>query len=248
MDLLYAMGGNKSGRSILKSVNLSTFTHEAVKYLLAKFNSNRVFELPPLAIVKEDGLSRLNGMDYKWDGHVWTETATTNISNLSGILSFKYVKCLGHLQCKNPSCRFVTENGSAFKWCGSCKANAAWRDLALQFVMFDHVKRIDKWTTLGAHVYDPVHCKVMTICVCDMKSEMAEHQKQMWRSLLLVMEQHGCRNVEFAAFMADNVQANFDAEWKIFGSSNKLIPMNGKECTCQFHWSTVLERHTRQHI
>ena len=48
-------------------------------------------------------------------------------------------------------------------------------DLALQFIMFDHLKCIDKWTTLGAHVYDPIHCKVMTICVCDMKSEMAEH-------------------------------------------------------------------------
>ena len=48
-------------------------------------------------------------------------------------------------------------------------------DLALQFIMFDHVKCIDKWTTLGAHMYDPNHCKVMTICVCDMKSEMAEH-------------------------------------------------------------------------
>ena len=45
--------------------------------------------------------------------------------------------------------------------------------------MFDHVKRVPYWTTLGAHVYDPTHCKVMTICCCDMKSEMANHQKQM---------------------------------------------------------------------
>ena len=39
-------------------------------------------------------------------------------------------------------------------------------DLELQWVMFDHVKRISHWTTLGVHVYDPTHCKVMTICVC----------------------------------------------------------------------------------
>ena len=48
-------------------------------------------------------------------------------------------------------------------------------NLALQFVMFDHVKRINEWTTLGVYVYDPIHCKVMTICVCDMKSESTEH-------------------------------------------------------------------------
>ena len=105
-------------------------------------------------------------------------------------------------------------------------------DLALQFIMFDHVKRIDKWTTLGAHVYDLVHCKVMTICVCDMKSEMAEHQNQMWRSLLEVMAQHGYQRVEFYVFMADSAQANFNAVREIFGSGDKTIPIAGKERTC----------------
>ena len=121
-------------------------------------------------------------------------------------------------------------------------------DLALQFIMFDHMKRIDKWTTLGAHVYDLVHCKVMTICVCDMKSEMAEHQKQMWRSLLEVMARHGYQRVEFYGFMADSAQANFNAVREIFGSGDKTIPIAGKERTCQFHWSMALDRHTRQHI
>ena len=51
--------------------------------------------------------------------------------------------------------------------------------------MFDHVKRVPYWTTLGAYVYDLVHCKVMTICCCDMKLEMADHQKKMWMSLML---------------------------------------------------------------
>ena len=50
-------------------------------------------------------------MDRKSNGHVWTKTATTNISNPSGILSFKYVKCLGHLQCDNPNYRCIRENG-----------------------------------------------------------------------------------------------------------------------------------------
>ena len=66
-------------------------------------------------------------------------------------------------------------------------------NLASQLIMFDPMKRIYSWTTLGIHVYDPIHRKVMTICICDMKSEMAEHQKQMWKSTLLVMEKHGIK-------------------------------------------------------
>ena len=50
-------------------------------------------------------------------------------------------------------------------------------DLALQYVMFDREKCIDNWTTLRAHVHDFLYCKMMTICICDMKLEMAEHQK-----------------------------------------------------------------------
>ena len=121
-------------------------------------------------------------------------------------------------------------------------------DLELQWVMFDHVKCISHWTTLEVHVYKPNHCKVMTICVCDMKSEMAEHHKQMWRSLLMVMEKHRVKNVNFAGFMAESAQANFNAVCEIFGSGDKSKPMKDKERTCQFHWSMAMERHTRQHI
>ena len=118
-------------------------------------------------------------------------------------------------------------------------------DLELQWVMFDHVKCISRWTTLGVHLYEPNHCKVMTICMCDMKSEMEEHQKQIWRSLLMVMEKHRVKNVNFAGFMADSTQANFNAVREIFGSGNKRKPIKDKERTCQFHWSMALERHTR---
>jgi hypothetical protein len=38
-------------------------------------------------------------------------------------------------------------------------------DLENAWVMFDHVKRIKDWTTMGVHVYDPEYCKVMTIAV-----------------------------------------------------------------------------------
>ena len=50
-------------------------------------------------------------------------------------------------------------------------------DFELAWIMFDHVKRVVGWTSSGAHVYDHVFCKVMTICVCDMMCEMADAQK-----------------------------------------------------------------------
>ena len=43
-----------------------------------------------------------------------------------------------------------------------------------EFIMFDHVKRVVGWTTLGCHIYDLDYCKVMIVVVCDMMYEMVE--------------------------------------------------------------------------
>ena len=118
-------------------------------------------------------------------------------------------------------------------------------NLQSKFIIFDYVKRVLFWTTLGAYVYDPVHCKVMKICCCDIKSEMANLQKQMWLSLIAVMERHGKRDVNFAGFMAVSAQANFNVVREVFGFSDKTEFMLGRERTCQFHWSQTLERHTK---
>ena len=98
--------------------------------------------------------------------------------------------------------------------------------------MFNHVKRVVGWTLLGAHVYDHIYCKVMTICVCDMMCKMADAQEQMWLSMLALLKQHGLEDVNFKGFMADSAYANFNAIRRIFGSSNKNIPMEGKKRTC----------------
>jgi hypothetical protein len=42
-------------------------------------------------------------------------------------------------------------------------------DLQDVWIMFDHVKRIKKWTTMACHVYDSTYCRVMTIAICDMQ-------------------------------------------------------------------------------
>ena len=53
--------------------------------------------------------------------------------------------------------------------------------------MFDHIKKVVGWTSLAAHVYNLIYCKMMAIIVCDMISEMAEAKEQMWRSMLLLL-------------------------------------------------------------
>ena len=101
---------------------------------------------------------------------------------------------------------------------------------------------------MGAYIYDPMYCKVMTICVCDMMCEMADAQEQMWISMLALLRCHGIENVNFKGFMADSAQTNFNAIRKIFGFGDKSIPMEGKERTCQFHWAMALDWHTEQLI
>jgi hypothetical protein len=41
-------------------------------------------------------------------------------------------------------------------------------DLENAWLMFDHVKYVQEWTTMAYHMYDTAYCKVMTIAICDM--------------------------------------------------------------------------------
>jgi hypothetical protein len=58
-------------------------------------------------------------------------------------------------------------------------------DLQNAWMMFNHVKRVQRWTTMSSHVYDLVYCKVMTIVVCDRQSKDTEAQCILWRKLNL---------------------------------------------------------------
>ena len=89
-------------------------------------------------------------------------------------------------------------------------------NLQFEFIMVDHVKRISFWTTLETHVNNHIHCKVMTICCYDMKLEIDEYQMKMWLSLIVVIEKHGMKDVNFAKFMVDSAQANFNAICEVF--------------------------------
>ncbi len=70
---------------------------QKVQFLPTTFDGNVLFELPHVFSTTHRP-SQMQGMDRKYDGHVWCKVITINIKNNFG-LSFKKVHCLGHLQC-----------------------------------------------------------------------------------------------------------------------------------------------------
>ncbi len=61
-------------------------------------------------------------------------------------------------------------------------------DLANTWIVFDHVKCVQAWTTMACHVYDTTYCHVMTIVVCDMQFEDVDSQCFMWFSLVTFLK------------------------------------------------------------
>ncbi len=97
VDSLKAMSLTPHASSKLKSFNYNAITIEFMNCLPTKFNGDILFELP--AMCHPLGHSRqLQGMDRKYNGHVWCKLQTGNIKNLFG-LGFKTIKCLGHFCC-----------------------------------------------------------------------------------------------------------------------------------------------------
>jgi hypothetical protein len=110
-ESLVAIGNQPNIRCMLKIVDLAAYPHHTVKYLPRQYNGDAIFELPAILAPKDGAAGRLDGMDLKFDGHAWIETQTTNFSGSKSDLSFKYVKCMGHLRCMNEECAHFMRSG-----------------------------------------------------------------------------------------------------------------------------------------
>ena len=108
-------------------------------------------------------------------------------------------------------------------------------DLQDAWIMFDHVKRVRRWTTMACHVYDSSYCCVMTIACFDMQSEDCATQIMFWKTLNLVLARSGVPKTNFKGFMADSAQANWNAMRVVYGLDNIAKPMENREQTCLFH-------------
>jgi hypothetical protein len=69
--------------------------------------------------------------------------------------------------------------------------------------MFDHVKRVEVWTSLACHVYESFYYKVMMIAICDMQFEDTKVKCVMWQNLNKVMAKNGVPNLNFKGFMVN---------------------------------------------
>jgi hypothetical protein len=101
--------------------------------------------------------------------------------------------------------------------------------------MFDHKKRIKKWTTMACHVYDSAYCCVMTVAVCNMQSEDATAQRVMWKNFNAILAKHRVLEPKFKGFMAYNAQVNWNVVMVIYSSGDTSVPMKDQERICFFH-------------
>jgi len=81
-----------------------------VPFLSTSSNANVTLKLPPL-LTNIHNTSQMQGMDRKYDGHVWCKVIITNIKNSFG-LNFKKACCLGHLLCMQDDCEKFVHLGS----------------------------------------------------------------------------------------------------------------------------------------
>ena len=69
------------------------------KFLPSRFDGDVMFVLPPVSnSILHTKARSMDGMDKCYDGHVWTKTLTTNISNNLNH-TFHSSICVGHEQC-----------------------------------------------------------------------------------------------------------------------------------------------------
>jgi hypothetical protein len=40
-------------------------------------------------------------------------------------------------------------------------------DLENEWIMFDHFKHVEGWTTMACHIYKPMYYKVLTMSTCN---------------------------------------------------------------------------------
>jgi len=70
----------------------------------------------------------------------------------------------------------------------------------------------------------------------------------MWTKLNEMMLKHGFPKPNFKGFMADSAQTNWNVVKIVYGLGDPFVKMVDKECTCLFHWTQSLNKHTKQLI
>ena len=107
VDSLCKLANMPSSKNVLKKLNYDSLRTVHAEFLPPRFDGDVIYVLPPISNSALHSKARsMNGMDKRYDGHVWTKTLTTNISNNLN-LTFRSSICVGHLQCQNLECDYL---------------------------------------------------------------------------------------------------------------------------------------------
>jgi hypothetical protein len=107
VQCLRRLGSIPGSKSVLKKIDYDKIKIQEVNHLPPRFDGTQLFVLPaPEVSSSQSRAKSMDGMDKQYDGHVWTRTQTTNITNDVGLV-FRSSTCVGHLQCQNPTCDYL---------------------------------------------------------------------------------------------------------------------------------------------
>ena len=93
-------------KNILKKLDYDILKIVKAEFLPPQFDGDVMFVLLPIGprVVHSKARS-MEGMNKRYDGHVWTKIVTTNISN-NLKLGFRSSTCISHIHCENPYCEY----------------------------------------------------------------------------------------------------------------------------------------------
>ena len=107
VQCLRRLGSMPDSKSVLKKIDYDKINIQEVNHLPPRFDGTQLFVLSTVEVSSSQSKAMsMDGIDKQYDGHVWTETQTTNITYGVG-LAFCSSTCVGHLRCQNPSCDYL---------------------------------------------------------------------------------------------------------------------------------------------
>jgi hypothetical protein len=106
-------------------------------------------------------------------------------------------------------------------------------DLENAYIMFDHFKHKNGWTTMVCHNYDLTCCEVLTNLFYDVQSKSNETQCVLWTKLNKIMFKHDLSNTNFKGFMVNLMCRWIGMMTKLF-MGQKLFIWLGKNIIAYF--------------
>lgn len=103
--------------------------------------------------------------------------------------------------------------------------------------MFDHVKRVQGWTTMACHMYDTTFKSVLIIGVCDMQLKDTKSQSCMW---YLMIEHMKLQCMTLSNFMSKDLCQILPKPIGMWCTQSLEVEM---EMTCDFYMEQMLEQH-----